>query len=157
MFEIKERGLGDVARKLGGVSDRVRDARPAFIVMAANLRQKIGREQFETEGRARGTPWPALRPKTVLARRRRWGYYRRAPRGTPRILHWAGGLRRSLENRGSAKHIERIGRDQMEWGSELPRRPTREGRPIIAFRPGEEREFLTVPLIKHILGADGNL
>lgn len=50
--------------------------------------------------------WPALKPSTVKARQNRTGYYRRPPKGTPKILHWTGNLQ---DNR-----IRRVGKDFVE-------------------------------------------
>ncbi len=149
----KIKGMQALTTDIGQGIKRVKDARPAFHKMAANLRQAIGTEQFRSEGRARGTPWAPLAPSTLSKRRNRKGYYGRfSPRGRPGILHWTGGLRRSFEVRTSGQHLERIDRQSMEWGSRLPPRPRREPeRPIVAFKPGEEDEFLSRPLLEHVM------
>ncbi len=76
---------------------RSKDVTPAWLAAETPVRKAIG-EWFDAEGRG----WVPLAPKTVLARRNRWGYYRQGFREGPtgRILHARHVLRQSLTETG---------------------------------------------------------
>ena len=60
---------------------------------AIGIVQKYSKETFTSEGKPE--PWKPLAPSTVRARQKRQGYYKQAPSGTPKILHWTGKLENS--------------------------------------------------------------
>lgn len=59
----------------------------------------------------KGPPWAALSPKTLRAREKRWGYYKRTP-NRPGLLRWTGALedqttRQTTDEYGQLTHSAR--------------------------------------------------
>lgn len=162
-FFVRLDGVTELKRKLVGLSRRATDLRPAFHVVAENLRGHA-RRQFDTSGGEGGKPWPALSAATQLARATGRGYYRRIRSAANRPLVATGKLRRSFTQRGG-KHVERIDARSMEWGSRHPLAhlhvqgpsarapaPPLPKREILSFRDARQREqLITEPLRRHVL------
>lgn len=156
-------------QKLSGARGFMRNLKPPLTSIARTLTRRVDR-QFRTSGAAGGTPWKPRSPATHKARARGWGYYRRR-RGQSGILQSQGDLRKSFTSRGHRHHVERIGRQSMEWGSKHPlswlhaQGPDARGpapplpqREIIAFRSSREKfNLFREPIAQHVLEdlADG--
>ena len=97
-----------VDKVLAGFQDALADQAPALARVADDFREMIG-QQFASEGRAEGTPWPELSPATLRRRRAR----------TP-ILYKTGALLRSLAEPGAAGHVEELEGYSLTLGSRLP-------------------------------------
>lgn len=163
-FFISVEGDVELRRALAGLSRRTSDLKPAFKVVADNMRAHTKR-QFQTGGREGGAPWRPLSAATRLARRMGRGYYRRIRSVGSGPLVASARLRRSFTEQASAKHVEDIKAREMEWGSKHPLAhlhaqgvsargpaPPLPKRELIAFRDAEQRRKLTVePLRKHVL------
>lgn len=156
---VEVEGMEEVSGLLRKIGDRAADLRPAFRASVFLLRKLIGKEQFETRGRARGTPWAPLAPLTLMLRMRRAQYYRRPPGGPIGILRWTGELQRSfLSKRESRYHVESVRKQSLVWGSEHPLAAAHQwglyagpARPILAFRDEREVEELFVrPVELHV-------
>lgn len=65
-------------------------------------------EIFRSEGSAlKNHPvWRPLAPSTQKARKNRTGYYRRPPKGTPKILRWTGNLQDKRHRRHGKDFVE---------------------------------------------------
>lgn len=74
------------------------------------VRQAYGK-QFTRQGAYWGARWAALKPTTVKARKKGWGYYRQSSSQGPtaKRLQWTGGFRRSIVIRSHVDHREIIG------------------------------------------------
>lgn len=117
---ISVSGVDAVVKRIGGISKRLEDLRPALSIVADILEAHVG-AMFETQGVRGGAAWQSLAPSTVLARQRRTGYYgrRQATGGvgpSSPVLVWSGRLRRSFA-RGGVAHIRRITSSSLTWGS----------------------------------------
>jgi phage gpG-like protein len=97
-----------VEKALAGFQESLADQAPALARVADDFREMIG-QQFASEGRAEGTPWPELSPATLRRRRAR----------TP-ILYKTGALLRSLGEPGAAGHVEELEGYSLTLGSRLP-------------------------------------
>jgi phage gpG-like protein len=84
------------------------DEAPALQAIADDFREMIA-QQFSSEGRAEGTPWPPLAPATL----------RRKRAGAP-ILFRTGALLESLRGPSGANHVEEIDASSLTLGSRLP-------------------------------------
>ena len=155
---VSVEGVREQAGRFREGARRFRDLRPAYRVSAGLLRELIGREQFETQGRARGTPWAPLRRATVRSRVKRSGYYRSAPAAAVAILLWTRRLQRSFRDRAAPSHVEIIGTREMLWGSRDPRARFHQSgtrdmarRPILWLTPREQDEVFVRPVELHVL------
>ena len=97
-----------VEKALAGFQESLADQAPALARVADDFREMIG-QQFTSEGRAEGTPWPELSPATL----------RRQHASTP-ILYKTGALLRSLREHGAAGHVEELEGYSLTLGSRLP-------------------------------------
>lgn len=161
-IEVDVDGVDDIDRRLTKTAVLMRDLSTPLKGVARTLRRRAAR-QFQTQGRAFGTPWPSLSPKTIRARMRGWGYYRSG--GAGRMLSASGGLRRSFTSRAHTDHVSDIRRQSMRWGSKHnlahlhAQGPQSRGpagplpkREIIAFRSDEERdELFREPIAEHVM------
>jgi phage gpG-like protein len=158
-------GLAEISERIGGITARAADPRPALEVVA-NLLELHVQRNFETQGAQGGKPWPPLAASTVRARTKRWGYYRRwsptsnaGPSGP--ILVWHGRLQRSFA-RGGVAHIRIVSPSGLTWGSGVvygiyhqSTRPRSRlpWRPPIAFRDDfQQREILFQPIRLYLQG-----
>lgn len=172
-FFVSIEGQVELARRLKKVQGAARDLKPAFREVASNMREHA-KAQFTTKGAEGGRPWAPLSPTTLRLRKayRRYGgnawgrYYGRiSPQGnTPLVA--SGKLRRSFVEKGS-KHVERIGQEEMEWGSKHPlahlavkgaanrgKAPPLKARPVISFRDKGQRDRITLqPIRAHLARA----
>lgn len=160
---------GEIAlqRRMARVRESVIDLRPGFKEVGKRLRQHA-RAQFDSSGAEGGKPWARLTPTTQRlrnhyrrARGNSWGrYYSRLSPASNRPLIASGKLRRSFVEKGG-KHVERIGKKEMEWGSKHPlahlvvkgsgsrgKAPPLKARPVIAFRDATQRDRLTIEPIR---------
>lgn len=74
----------------------------------------------------KANPWAALSPRTMKAREKRWGYYKRSP-SRPGILRWTGALQdtraRSFSNKfGRLQFTMPYAPYHQAGGGNLPRR-----------------------------------
>jgi phage gpG-like protein len=97
-----------VDRALADFQAALADEGPALQTIADDFREMIA-QQFASEGRAGGTPWPPLAAATL--RRKRAG---------AAILFRTGALLESLRGPSGANHVEEIGPDTLTLGSRLP-------------------------------------
>lgn len=149
-------------KALSGVTGLMKNLRPPLREIARGLRRRADL-QFQTRGQAYNTPWPSRSPATMRARRRGWGYYgTKGASGGP--VQASGETRRSFTSPSSTKHVEKITRQTMEWGSKHPlahlhtQGPQNRGpapplpqRPIIAFKFKKERDdFFREPIEEHV-------
>lgn len=117
---IRVTGIDAVKERIGAIEKRAEDPRPALSIVADLLEAHVA-EVFASGGTQAGAAWAPLAPSTVLARRRRWGYYgtRQSAGGvgpSSPVLVWSGRLRRSFA-RGGVAHIRRITSSSLTWGS----------------------------------------
>ena len=158
-------GITPLVDEIGGIRKRLKNPTPAYRV-TANLLERHVRATFSSQGKRIGSPWKRLATSTVLARTKRWGYYRKAPafsagaRGP--ILTWTGRLRRSF-GRGGTGHIRQVATSGLIWGSSVPygifhdspglRAGNLPRRPILTFLTRfQEREILVRPLQLYLQG-----
>ena len=97
-----------VENALAAFGESLADQAPALASVADDFREMIA-QQFASEGRAEGTPWPELSPATL----------RRRHASTP-ILYKTGALLRSLREPGAAGHVEELEGYSLTLGSRLP-------------------------------------
>lgn len=97
-----------VNEALAAFEESLADQAPALARVADDFREMIA-QQFASEGRAEGTPWPELAPATL----------RRRQANTP-ILYKTGALLRSLREPGAAGHVEELEGYSLTLGSRLP-------------------------------------
>ena len=158
-------GIKPLVDEIGGIRKRLKNPTPAYRV-TANLLERHVRATFSSQGKRIGSSWKRLAESTVLARRRGWGYYRKAPAfgagPTGPILTWTGRLRRSF-GRGGAGHIRQVAVSGLIWGSSVPygifhdspapRVGTLPRREILGFvNTFQEREILVRPLQLYLQG-----
>ena len=141
----------DIRKRVG----RLRNPKAAYAIVADLLELHI-RAQFDTQGAIGGNRWRSLKRRTVLARTKRWGYYRRrrSPHATPTsTLLWTGALRRSFR-RSKRDHIRRITSRGLTWGSDYKVVGILAAtRPIIAFRSrAQMRSIMHTPVVKYMRG-----
>lgn len=163
---VNTEGLAELSESIAGMQQRARDLKPAFGIIADLLELHVA-QQFATQGLQGGTPWAALKPRTVLMRTKRLGYYKQAPLGgagpTSPVLVWTGRLRGSFRQ-GSGEHVRIITDGGLEWGSRvwyagfhqspLPRRILPR-RPMVAFRDQfQQREIAFQPLRLWLQGVE---
>jgi hypothetical protein len=144
--QVDVQGLGPILANLGTIERRAQIASPVLNLIANLLEQHVG-AQFTTQGQQGGTPWRALRPRTVKARARRWGYYRRPPApgvgAAFPVLVWSGRMRGSFR-RGSPFHVRVITLRSLLWGTRVPyARYHQPVRPMIAFQTNFQARQLT--------------
>lgn len=143
-------GLDDIKDEIVGLEERTKDLRPAFALIADLLELHVA-AQFTSQGTRSGQPWSPLRPRTVLARATRRGYYALPPTGgagpSGPILVWTGRLRGSFRQ-GSAEHVRIVSAEGLEWGTRVRYAgPLHRRRPILAFRDAfQQRELAFQPL-----------
>lgn len=161
-LNVEIEGDEELKRKLEKASISLKDFRGVFRNTARKLRRRM-RKVFMTQGRSQGTPWASLSPYTMKAKRKGWGRYQ--GESGYGILRSSGRLMASYTNRGHSRHVEKIYRQSMEWGSNHPtahlhaQGPQSRGpapplpqRPLVALSDKEEREFFRDPLATHVLG-----
>lgn len=109
-------GLKDVARRLERVTRAIERRETAWRRSIRNLERHVERT-FATRGaHASRRTWRRHRRGTKKARRRGWGYYRRAGGGV-QVNVWSGQVLRDFARHGP-KHIEWISRSGFEWGAD---------------------------------------
>lgn len=86
-FQIN--GAEQVSRNLRVMVGKLEDTQ-GFLKDAIGVVEKYSKQAFEKEGMPE--KWRELAASTQAARRKRTGYYKRSPSGTPKILHWTGNL-----------------------------------------------------------------
>ena len=159
--ELRETGTREVIQLLAGLEKRAQDLRPAFAVVA-NLLEGHAAQTFATAGGRIGKPWAVLRPRTIEARARRWGYYglrspnQAGPSGP--ILRWSGRLARSFA-RGGVAHIRTVSSKFLRWGSGVRYGVFHDGgrgrrrRVILGFQDAfQRREILFQPIRLYLQG-----
>src|SRR4051794_15389307 len=130
LLELDVFGDVQVRRKLLRFGDRARDARPAFELMADDLREWEER-QFASEGGFASGGWDPLAPSTIAAKaaapraaftgsRTKTGKFAKRVRRNRRILEDTGALRESLTQHGDAEHVELIFPQEFVFGSTVP-------------------------------------
>ena len=153
LFSVKIEGAEQVKQILAGRAQRALDIRPALEVIA-DLLQAQTVENIRTRGGSLAERWLPLADSTVLARKNRWGYYRREQgtgvnSRTP--LVWSGGMAKSFQ-KGEQHHVRTISVQSMEWGSVHPvigfhnsRQPRKKipFRPMLGFRDEAQKRVLT--------------
>lgn len=141
-------GVAGTVQRIAGLEARARDCQPALAVVADLLELQVDRA-FTSRGAAIGHPWPALAPRTLQARARRWGYYGRfLPRGATTIpLDWTGRARTGFA-RGSGDHVRQVSATALRWGSTVPYVGFLQPRfPMLAFRDtAQARAILVEPI-----------
>lgn len=137
----------DVRARVG----KLRRPETGFRIVADLLEQHVA-SQFETQGAAGGTKWKGLSARTLVARAKRWGYYRRAGGGTAPLV-WSGKLKRTFR-KGRVHHIRRVTSRELRWGSSYRVADYQSvRRPIIAFRSEAQRlGIMHQPLVKYMRG-----
>lgn len=152
---IKVKGAEQVLRAIAGLEERLARPEPVLHLIADLLEAHVAL-QFSGEGTRGAKPWAPLSPRTVRAREKRWGYYKRNPSfgagpSNP-ILTWTGRLRKSFQS-GQPGNVRRVSASGLTWGSSVPygRFHQRGGRrlprrPPVDFRdPFQKREFVFQP------------
>lgn len=116
-------GTERILARFGGLEARLAHPEPALTIIADLLEAHVA-QQFATQGARVGKPWAPLRPSTIRARTRRWGYYQRAPRAgvaaAGPILAWTGDLASSFRQ-GSPLHVRTVTPTSLTWGSRDPK------------------------------------
>lgn len=96
----------------------IKNFRPFFKQAIAYVLEPSTAEQFDTEGRSGGTPWPELSPATIARRSRGRLKFDTA---VPGILRRTGRLYDSFF--GGDDHIQDITDMSLEWGTSVPYAP----------------------------------
>jgi phage gpG-like protein len=101
-----------ISRALQSFEDALADNVPALAAVADDFREMVA-QQFASEGRAEGTPWPArvgagLAPPS-----------RRTMRASPLLVR-TGALRDSLTTPGAAGSVEELDGGSLTLGTRLP-------------------------------------
>jgi len=107
-------GDRQLARELLRVGEHGDDVAPALRQIADYWRD-LAREQFATEGASGSGGWPPLAPATV--QRKRGSADPRVRRNAETILVATGALREGLTDAGDEQHVERVTRDELEFGT----------------------------------------
>jgi phage gpG-like protein len=108
-----------VNEALAGFKGALADNAPALRAIADDFRETIA-QQFASEGRAEGTPWPARKSSRGVGTTRRVARTRRPDQiGTPLLVR-TGALRDSLIGPGAAAHVEENDGSSLTLGSRLP-------------------------------------
>lgn len=131
------------------------DLSPAWRVIAENLRQ-FETKVFDEEGKPiLGRAWDELKPRTVAARRGRWGHYRKPSNEGParRILHWTHRLRDSLTKEGHADQIEDVSPQRLRFGSLVEYAPYHvKRRPFLDLPRAFVITDVVQPIQRYVLG-----
>ncbi|GJG88723.1 hypothetical protein tb265_39040 [Gemmatimonadetes bacterium T265] len=149
-------GLAEVRDVALTARQRVADLRPAFAVVAENLRA-YQRRVFDTEGAALGSPWAPLAARTVAARTHGWGHYRLASTEGParRVLHWTHGLRESLTADGADGAIASISATTLLFGTAVPYAAAANARRrFFDFPEAVQVTAMVQPVQRYLLGED---
>lgn len=95
-LKFKVSGHTQMARNLRIFAADIGDLRE-FLVDALDIVQERSDELFSAEGSnvEKANTWAPLSARTIKARERGWGYYKRTP-SSPSVLRWTGNLQ---ENR----------------------------------------------------------
>lgn len=162
---IQALGIDAARAEIGGIRRRLRNPTRAYRV-TANLLEKHVDAVFKSQGARHGFKWKALAASTVLAREKRWGYYRgRRAAGVGAsgpILVYRATLRRSFTRRGEG-HLRAVSVSGLIWGSSNPyggfhdapgpRTGNLPRRAILRFRNQfQKREILVRPLQLYLQG-----
>lgn len=148
-------GTERILARFGGIQERLAHPEPALNIVADLLEAHVA-QQFVTQGQRAGRPWAPLRPSTIRARTRRWGYYKRAPRAgvaaAGPVLAWTGELAQSF-HQGSPLHVRTITPTSLTWGSRDPKARFHQGgrgrlrrQPIAFTSDFQKREIAFTPL-----------
>jgi len=86
------------------VNQMTSSSQQAFLKEAIGIVEDYSKKAFEAEGKP--IKWKPLAASTENARKRRTGYYKKKPSGTPKILHWTGNLENN--NRKTVKRDHAI-------------------------------------------------
>ncbi len=108
----------DVTKSLAAFQDVLADQAPALREIADDFREMLA-QQFASEGRAGGTPWPPRKSQRSVGATRRVARTRRPDQiGTPLLVR-TGALRDSLISPGSG-HVEEMDGRSLTLGTRLP-------------------------------------
>jgi len=119
-FSIGISGDKEVALLLNGISENVKNFRPAFEKMVGDVIIPAIRWQFESEGRRGGTPWGPYNAAEVKS-----GYVGMKKKFLGRarpILRWKGGRERlypSFVQRDAEGHVEHVTATSLRVGSRI--------------------------------------
>ena len=160
MIETKVGGLDPLVKKFKAMEKRGKNLAPVLRVIDELLDRHV-EKNFETQGAHGGRAWAALKRSTITARTRRWGYYRRRPRGASPsgpVLQWTQGLKQSWQ-KGKKDHIRILTRRSLRWGSAHPAAPFhqkgkgRRKRQMLRFANSFQRREITArPISMYLMG-----
>lgn len=91
-FEIPGEQGARFSRAFTRFTEGVKDLSEPFESIGKDLRTKIIKAQFESEGSAKGTTWDALKPRYAVRKLKRWG--------NKPILEASGKMKRALIRKG---------------------------------------------------------
>lgn len=154
-FDFEFQGIDELTERLAMMASRLKNPRPVLQVIAGLLEEHV-EATFRSQGRKVGRPWRGLSPRTIEARRRRWGHYRQSPVGASAsrpVLQWTRRLSKSFR-KGHGEHIRRIGQSKLSWGSRVPYgKFLTKRRVILGFRDdAQRRQILFMPFLLWIQG-----
>lgn len=119
LFDIEIEGEKQTQRFMRGVIDLTPPEMKKSLTQFGDYMQKRFAERFSKEtGR---TKWAQLKPATVKARARRYGYYAAPSKQKPRhmILQWTGELQQSFIEKGGFGNVFDVTADSLAVGSLL--------------------------------------
>ena len=148
-FSLNIEGEEQVSRMINRTTDRAEDLRP-FLDAVATFLPQIMEEQFSSEG-ARTGGWAPLSPDYADQKAKKWG--------NQPILVASGRMRRSLVGSGEGSISRQVGRDSLEFGTDIPyaglhqtgtsRMPMRR---ILDLKEDDRKAILKM-LQRHLFGA----
>lgn len=126
-LKFNVQGHIQMARKLRLVAAEIADFTP-FYEAALDIIAERSDALFSAEGSnvEKANAWPPLSAKTLKARDRRWGYYRRTP-SRPGLMRWTGNLqekrdRHVTQSRGRLTFTMPYSGYHQDGGKNLPKR-----------------------------------
>jgi hypothetical protein len=153
---VQGHGVREFAARAIGNMD---DLRPAWEVVAENMRAFEG-QVFDSEGAALlGHQWKPLSPRTIEARTKGWGYYKNKGQGNEsgprRILHWRHVLRTSLTEKANQHHIESASASTLIFGTTVPHAKHHvKSRQFLGLTDEFVKTSVVPPIAHYLMGRD---
>jgi len=107
MIELKIdiEGLQEFSRRLDITANQLKRPRGMLDKVGTKVVEET-KGYFDQWGNEQGK-WNALSPRTVMMRKRRWGYYKRPGVGwsSRPVLVWTGRLKKGFKHQATSRHV----------------------------------------------------